>query len=331
MCPVVWRFPTFVLSARAAATGVVTPIEENFPYQRSPQVRLDTAHQRKLHAISVAREGAYARYANIYKDHAAERYANAIEGSRQKKGGLDAYRRRVIAASTDAERYRGYVEANTPRDDPWGESEGGSRVGLLLGDGSLPSEFDDRESSEGSSSVASATMGKGGRGRVSGEVADGWLGDGTASECSGITGTEPEGYPVSGGGGMMDDGDPLTTTGRGSGGGGGGSGAFVDVVPFNNIRAKYLRPMNDVVLSRPYHVAPLPDWRAGSSAGSRSTSSSLSGSSTPHESTSAAIDNAGHERTMEAYRKMKENCPTTHRRHSKTLKGWKEMREWGVH
>lgn len=301
------------------------------PHKRSPQVRLDTAHQRKLHAISVAREGAYARYANIYKDHAAERYANAIEGSRQEKGGLEAYRRRVIAASTDAERYRGYVETNTPRDDRWDEGEGGPRVGLRLGDGRLPLEFDDRESSEGSSSVASATTGKGGRGRGSGGFTEGWLGDGTASECSAVTGTEPEGYPVSGGGGMMDDGDTLAATRRGSGAGGGGNGAFVDVVPFNNIRAKYLRPMNDFALSRPYHVAPLPDWRADSAAGSRSTSSSLSGTSNPFESTSAAIDHAGHGRTMEAYRKTKEKGLTTHRRHSKTLKGWKEMREWGGH
>lgn len=72
------------------------------------QVRKDTARARKLDARSLAREEAYARYANIYKDHAAEKYARSLEASRQGPGGMEAYRKRIVDASTDARRYWGY-------------------------------------------------------------------------------------------------------------------------------------------------------------------------------------------------------------------------------
>ncbi|CAM9980594.1 unnamed protein product, partial [Scytosiphon promiscuus] len=77
------------------------------------QVRLDTARQRKSHAVATAREAAYARYANIYKDHAAETYARSVEAHRRGRINREAYRSRVVAASTDAGRYRGYVEIDT--------------------------------------------------------------------------------------------------------------------------------------------------------------------------------------------------------------------------
>lgn len=227
----------------------------------------------------------------------------------------------------DAERYRGYVVTNMPRDDRRGAGEGGPGVGLTLGDGGLPSEFDNRDSSACSSSGPNTAAGERGGGRVDDVVAEGWLRDCMPIECSTVTGADGEGCPVSDGGGMMmDGGDPPTATRLRSVAGVGGNGAFVDVVPFNNIRAKYLRPMNDTALSRPYRVAPLPDW-----SGSRTTASSLSGSSTSSTPTGHHIDSAGNGWAMESYRGTRGKVPANHRRHSKMLKGWKQMRQWGAH
>lgn len=161
----------------------------------------------------------------------------------------------------------------------------------------------------------------------------GWLEDGTVSERFVVVGAGSERYQVSGRSGMMGDGDPRASTRKGGEAGGDGNGAFVDVVPFNNIRAKFLRPVNDTALSRPYHVAPLPDWRAGSAAGSRTPGSSFGSSTSSASSTSPVIENAGNGRTMEAYTlvKTREKGPSTHRRHSRVLKGWKEKRDWGAH
>lgn len=297
------------------------------------QVRVDAAGQKKRHAIAAAREEAYAKYANIYKDHAAERYARAVEVSRQGKGGLEAFRRRVVAASTDAERYRGYVEMNTPRDDgreKKEQEEGGPGLRLLLGDrGNIPSDIfasssDSREdfgTGSSSSSPSAPAVGKG-----SGRVADDggsevWLGDGAASEGSAAL--------ASGGVGFAEGGHAPTATRNGRGGDGSGRGSFVDVVPFNNVRAKYLRPLSDMELSRPYHVAPSPGWRADGAAGSWKPGSSMGGSSAPTSAINAAIDAAASERTMEAYRKTKQRDPVAHRR-SKTLNR-KERRQWGAH
>ena len=74
------------------------------------QVRKDAARPRKLEALSAAREATYSRYTDVYKGDAADAYARAVEASLRKRGGVEAYRRRVVAASLDAERYRGFHE-----------------------------------------------------------------------------------------------------------------------------------------------------------------------------------------------------------------------------
>lgn len=312
------------------------------------QVRLSAARQRKLEAIAAAREEAYAKYADIYKDLAAERYARAIDASRCERGGLEAYRRRVVAASTDADRYRGYVETSTPRDDEGEkgeekeeeESDRGSGPLLLEDGGSMPSDFF-ASSSNGEGSGGSGTgvargesttaVGKGGGSVVDDGPTQVGLGDGagapkgSAALALGVGGFVEGGYAPA-----------ATKKGRvgGDGGGGGGRSSFVDVVPFNNIRAKYLRPVDDTSLSRPYHVAPSPGWRAESTgaAGSRSLGSSMCGSSTPASANNAgpSIIVAANERTMEAYRKTKQRDRGAHRRPGKTLNR-KERREWGAH
>lgn len=292
----------------------------------------------------------------------------AIEASRQQRGGLEAYRRRVVAASTDAERYRGYAETSTPRDGGRGEGAeegtgGGPRLRLLRGDddgdGSIPSgssaSFNDREGSGGgaglsqgesrvtsegslstsrestgddsSTAPSAAAAGKGGGGVADEGATAVWLGEESAAAEG------PAAALASGGGGFAEGGHAPTAARRGRGGdggdGGGGRGSFVDVVPFNNIRAKYLRPWDDTELSGPYHVVPSPDWGAGGAAGSRSRGSSMGGPSIPTSTNRAMINAAGSGRTMEAYhRTAKQGDPVTHQR-SKTL-NWKERREWGA-
>lgn len=295
----------------------------------------------------------------IYKDHAAERYARAIEVSRQERGGLEAYQRRVVAASTDAERYRGYVETSTPRGvggrkgEEEEEAEGGQGLGLLLGDGGgMSSDFtassNDREGSSlgagmapGEGRVASsdfslphdresteenaftpgapAVEGDGGR------ATDVRLGDGAASEGSAA-------QVASAGVSFVEGGHAPAAIWKARTDDGGGRGSFVDVVPFNNIRAKYLRPLDDTELSRPYHVAPSPSWRPDCAVGGRSLGSSADGSSTPTSTKDAPniVDAAASERTMEAYRKTKQrDLATNHRRRSKAL-NWKQRMEWGA-
>ncbi|CAN0195816.1 unnamed protein product, partial [Ectocarpus sp. 12 AP-2014] len=305
------------------------------------QVRLDTARQRKLHGVSVAREGVYSRYADIYKDHAAQTYARTIEAFRQERGGLEAYRRRVVKSSTDAERYRGYIEMDTLRDDPHAEEDG---LGLLPADdgststncaassngresGSVAGFSPARSSAKVNVSLSSDKEDGAGGGLVHGdETAEVWPGDGAAPERSVGDDGEWEAPAVS----RLDsftDGEntaaPRRSIGDGGGGGGGGRGCFVDVVPFNNIRAKYLRPWNDTELSRPYHVAPSPTWRADRAVGAQSLASKVGSSITSTDAFSAA----GSGQTLEAYRKANLRNPATHRPHSRTL-NWKDGKEW---
>ncbi|CAN0100617.1 unnamed protein product, partial [Ectocarpus sp. 6 AP-2014] len=302
------------------------------------EVRLDTARQRKLHGVSVAREGVYARYANIYKDHAARTYARTIEASRQERGGLEAYRRRVVKASTDAERYRGYVEMDTPRDDPHWEEDG---LGLLSADGgststncaassngrescSVAGFSPARSSADVDVSLSSEKEDGAGRGHVHGdETARGWPVDRAAPECSMGDGGEPEAPAVSRLDSVTTDENTATTRRSFGDGAGRGRGCFVDVVPFNNIRAKYLRPWNDTELSRPYHVAPSPTWRADRAVGTPSLASSVGSSITSTDAFSAA----GSGQTLEAYRKTNLRNPATHRPRSRTL-NWKDGKEW---
>ena len=103
------------------------------------------------------------------------------------------------------------------------------------------------------------------------------------------------------------------------------SGSFVDAVPFNNIRAKYLRPLDDMELSRPYHVDPSPDWRVESAAGSR-----ILGGSSASATTNVIVETAWSARTMESYPKTKQRDSILHQRHGRTL-NWKQRREWGAH
>lgn len=287
----------------------------------------------------------YSRYANIYKDHAAQTYARTIEASRQEKGGLEAYRRRVVKASTDAERYRGYVEMDTPRDDPHWEEDGlgllpaddgststncaassnGRESGSVAGFSPARSRFSPaRSSAKVDVSLSSDKEDGAGGGLVHGdETAKVWPGDGAAPECSVGDGGESEAPAVS----RLDsftDGENTATTRRSIGdGGGGGRGCFVDMVPFNNIRAKYLRPWNDTELSRPYHVAPSPTWRADRAVGARSSASSVGSSITSTDAFSAA----GSGQTLEAYRKANLRNPATHRSSSRAL-NWKDGKEW---
>eukprot|EP00903_Cladosiphon_okamuranus_P006103 g6012.t2 len=338
------------------------------------QVRLSAARQRKLEAIAAAREEVYAKYADIYKDNAAERYARAIDASRRERGGLEAYRRRVVAASADAERYRGYVETSTPRDPGGnkaeereeGESDRGPGPLLLEDGGSIPSDVFASSSNDGEGSGGSGSGLERGESTVAavppnfllptnrGSAVNGLLskpgapaivgkGGGIAAE-DGPTGVwrgdgagPPEGSAALalGVGGFVEGGHPPGATRKGqvgTDGGGGGRSSFVDVVPFNNIRAKYLRPLGDTGLSRPYHVAPSPCWRA--EAASRSLGSL--GSSVCDSSTSAPTNNAAaggvvaaNKRTLEAYRKLRQRVPGAHRRRGKTLNR-KERRDWGA-
>lgn len=315
------------------------------------QVRLSAARQRKLEAIAAAREEAYAKYANIYKDHAAERYARAIEAARQDRGGVEAYRRRVVAASTDAQRYRGYVEA-TEKEEEEEEEIGGRELGLLLeNSGSISSGFavpsSSKEGSSGGAGLAqgesrapsvvcpstnrestgdhiSATGGPAAVGKGRGSAAE----DGAAEAGPG-DGAAPEGSAAlaSGGGGFAEGGPAPAATRKGRGGVGGGRGSFTAVVPFDNIRAKYLRPLDDTELSRPYHVAPRPDWRADRAGRSGSLGSSACSPSTA--GMAASIDSAASEKTMEAYRRTKQRGHVTHQRRGKTLNS-KERETWGA-
>lgn len=256
----------------------------------------------------------------------------------------------------DAERYRGYVETKTPRDGQRPQGDGpGERLLLLSGkagsipsassstssrtrqsqgnseegDSSVPSEFSVstvRDSAGGCSTTGKTTGGKERGNHEEGGAVEVWLGDGTMSECSGVTG-EPETGPLSADGGSIRAGDLPVSTMRGSGSEGEHPG-FVDVVPFNNIRAKYLRPMDDTELSRPYHVDPSPDWRADSTLGSRSLGSTMGGSSAASSAATNAIVGSG--RTMEYYRKATQRDPVMNRRQGRTL-NWKERKEWGAH
>ncbi|CAB1110523.1 unnamed protein product [Ectocarpus sp. CCAP 1310/34] len=302
------------------------------------QVRLETARQRKLHGVSVAREGVYSRYANIYKDHAAQTYARTIEASRQERGGLEAYRHRVVKSSMDAQRYRGYVEMDTPRDDPHWEEDG---LGLLpANDGSTSTNCaassngrksggvagfsPARSSAKVDVSLSSEKEDGAGEGLVHGdETVEVRPGDGAAPEGSVGENGESEARAVSRLDSVTDDENTATTRRSFSDGGIGGRGCFVDVVPFNNIRAKYLRPWNDTELSRPYHVAPSPTWRAGRAVGAPSLASSVGSSITSTDALSAAESG----QALEAYRKATLRNPATHRPHSSTL-NWKDGKEW---
>ncbi|CAN0005237.1 unnamed protein product, partial [Hapterophycus canaliculatus] len=326
------------------------------------KVRLDTARQRKSHAVAATREVAYARYANIYKDHAAETYACNIEATRQGKGAREAYQRRVVSASTDTGRYRGYVEMSTPRGGRGG-GDGGFGPPLLgtgggsvstgfgsssgLGDGSSDSGagFSLGDSSTTSSRFGSSVSGgldggsslapvvaveRGPEGVLHDRRGEERLGDGAASECSAITAGGSEICSTSGAGGVAEHGNAAATgreeiSGGGGRGGGGGSDieAFEDVVQFNNIRAKYMRPWDDTKLSGMYQVKPSPNWRANRAAGSRGI-----GGPPTATSSDAIAASTGSGRTIEAYRRLRQNGATARRR-SRTL-NWKEIKAWGA-
>lgn len=232
------------------------------------KVRKDAARPRKLRARSVVREAAYARYANIYKDHAAETYAKSIEASLREKGGVEAFRRRVVSASLDAERYWGYDEACVSTD---GRER---KAGSALGDGVPFSSSSYSGPSGGIASVAtnassSTFTAERGEGRGDGSLhlpRDGASSQGSVLttgelEESSFTLSEAEG-PVGEGG----ERGGVTTATEGRNGG----EIFVDVVQFNNVRAKYLRSWDDTALSRPFHVPPLPSWRPEGGASLRS-------------------------------------------------------------
>ena len=240
------------------------------------QVRKDCARQRKLLSIAAARDGSYARYVNIYKDLAAEKYARVMDASRWDKGGIDSYRRRIVASSMDAERYRGcsYYEAMSQLpDDTTGngrptESSNPSIVGsqyiilpVLVNDRKAQAK---RNAPEQPSTIAESA-------KDPGTLSAAKLPELTGNEEAKRVATEA-----------------------------GPSDALVDVVPFNNIRAKYLRTWSDTALSRPYHVSPSP--------GSRGNGGVL-------KPVTTRIGSVGSQRTLEACRKAREQA----RRPSKTF------------
>lgn len=220
----------------------------------------------------------YSKYASIYKHHAAKNYARSIEASRKGKGKMAAYRQRIVCASTDWQRYRGYAEHLS------------APAGVQINE-----ECDSMTSAEGEGvflpSLDSDSISKGSEKMVE-ENGDLQIGSNTSalegggetsSRCSGghSVGELPEALS---GPGVADFVVRTDSGGQVTGREGGGDAAgnygykdtFVDVVPFNNVRAKYLRPWEDDGLSRPYHVVPAADWKAERSSSVPRTGDSMS-------------------------------------------------------
>lgn len=312
---------------------------------------------RKLHALSSARSIAYARYANIYKDHAAETYANSVEASRRGKGGVKAYRRRVIAASVDAERYRGYDTATNIVDQAHGAG------GLSLGPDDETSQQGSSEYSleQGCGDLSTATPSVSSTVMVVGlEEPEKLVGEagGARSLSSPRTAEDYDHHRgvASPGADLSSARSPnalcssravpssaaaisAATVAAVRGGSGHGDAApdgdtFIDIVPFNNVRAKYMRPWSDTALSRPYRIHPDPAWRAtGRSARgpptaatvcTRAVSTATAESSAPPP-TAAEVEGA-----MEACLMTGGNMSPseTRRPYSRTLT-WKTGKKWG--
>lgn len=199
----------------------------------------------------------------------------------------------------DAERYRGYDEAIQTADDQGGRSAVGDDVRISSDSGVSASIGD-----------ASPILSMAGQSGGDTKTPASRMG-GDSSPCS-ILSTPGSELPSASG-----IAEPATSEDGGSDRTKGGErGAFLDVVPFNNVRAKYLRPWNDRALSRPYHIPPSSD--KGKGGGSRSRSVSITaGSSSP-----ATV---GSRRTMEAHRATREETP---RWRGKTLTG-KHAKAWG--
>ena len=221
------------------------------------------------------REATYSRYADIYKGDAAETYARAVEASRREKGGLAAYRRRVVSASMDADRYRGFHE--TP--EAFLPGEEGAGEASFVGGGATMDSSESSGGGEGEAVALALLPGMAGPSSDDSKEERGGerKGDGRGGTAAAAAATPEVAGAESGGSGS--GGGRKGGGGVAGGGESGGGGAFVDVVRFNNARAKYLRPWDDAALSRPYRVSPLSDWRAfkgGGAAGLVSTRSGLS-------------------------------------------------------
>lgn len=265
---------------------------------RCCQVRKDAARPRKLQALSAAREAAYARYANIYKDHAAETYARCVAAAKSQQGGVEAYRRRIVAASLDAERYKGYHDTEVAT----AEQEEEGQADMSVGDSTSLSV----SISETSGSEADVRQGGG-----ASNDAVYLLGNDAESECTAVSsGGGSEAFLGPGTARHAEEWGTAMTSGR-------GGSTFVDVVPFHNVRAKYMRPWNDTALSRPYQVRPSPSWRVGGAVRLGSVSTAASGLSLPTTAESG--------RTMEGHHKT---VDTATRRRSYTLTG-KAGKAWG--
>lgn len=242
-----------------------------------------------MHAQSCARDRAYARYANIYKDHAAETYARSIEASRQGKAGREGYRMRVVGESTDADRYRGY---HLQSDDDAQRNDGDKQPTAGIPEGASAPISSASACDNGGSSVCSASTRSWRHSRAGRRIAVAQSASSSVgldknieqnSENQSSVGREDEERKVS----VPRQLTSLLARRQGSNAGhelASASAAaavaaavleaedlpsaadtkctgttFVDVVPFNNIRAKYLRPSGDTALSRPYHVSAFSD------------------------------------------------------------------------
>lgn len=165
--------------------------------------------------------------------------------SRKGKAGRNSYRMRIVGQSTDANRYRGYhlqpdedvqwddVDEQSTAGMPEGASAAGSRarreaIVPQSADSSLRGEDEERKLPQQLTFLPARRQGSSPSNEfVSASVA--------AAAVSGVEHL------------------PSATDGKGS------NATFVDVVPFYNIRAKYLRPWGDTALSRPHHISAIPD------------------------------------------------------------------------
>lgn len=215
------------------------------------QVREDTDRANKREARSSDREAAYETLIDVFREKAAERYADCLEESRRSRGGREAYRKRVFASSADAQRYWGYGSGASDDVNEGVAQEGGSRMTGLQQSRSCfetPMSIGAAERSSTKKSMAggieegthhhTSVLPSGiqaGYSRELGVMEEEHI---RPIDVSGISGRAGESH-----GGMRSSCVPSSS-----------SDCFVDVVPFNNIRAKYLRAWHDTALSRPYHV-----------------------------------------------------------------------------
>lgn len=215
----------------------------------------------------------------------------------------------------------------------------GGGAGFVMSDGSLSSSSVSVYSGSGGGMYSStpSVAGQERGGSTTGSVAMTLIGDEDTSEHSAISARWSEELSAAGGGGtagLMTDADEevvlaMMAIGRSSTSNS-SNASFVDVVPFHNARAKYLRPWHDTALSRPYHVAPSPEWgaRVRTPASLRSTSMRLSTTSSTRTGSYCPTPSVESERTVKADREAR--IPTTAtRRRSKTLT-WKAGKSWGL-